>query len=209
MNAYIHAEISVKKRGGSIEDYYPIHDFMDCTKEICSDNRHRILHTMWGIKRVILPIFGHTLINSSGKHVNIKDLCEQDHILPDYRNRFIPTLKDFTDAIEPCETDAAMINTFLTDYKDDVQLCELLLSPLSNTGNIKSLFFTHNSWFINDMVPKILQRKPLLKEFTIAPSYFFNRMKFERWMDNGNAIPQSALKTQEIFYNSIQDNIQK
>jgi len=32
MDAYKHAEISVKKRGGKIEDYYPIHFFMDSTK---------------------------------------------------------------------------------------------------------------------------------------------------------------------------------
>jgi len=55
MNAYKHAEISVKKRGGKIEDYYPIHFFMDSTKELCSDNRHRILHNLWGIRRVIIP----------------------------------------------------------------------------------------------------------------------------------------------------------
>lgn len=57
MNAYKHAEISVRKRGGIIEDYYAIHDFMDCTKELCSDNQHRILHTLWGVRQVVVTIF--------------------------------------------------------------------------------------------------------------------------------------------------------
>lgn len=105
LNAYIHSEISVKTRGGKIEDYYPIHTFIDCTKDICPDNRHRILHTMWGINNIVVPIFGHTIVNSSGKKVNVKDLCEQDHVLPDYRNKFIPTLSDFVEAIDEKEID--------------------------------------------------------------------------------------------------------
>lgn len=200
MNAYKHAQISVQKRGGKIENYYAIHDFMDCTKELCSDNRHRILHTMWGIKRVVIPIFGHTIENSDGKKINVKDLCEQDHILPDYRNRFIPTLSDFVNAIEDSEDDLVRINTFFENYKDDKKLVELLLSPLSNTGKVKSLLITHNSWFLNDIAPKILGRRPEIRNFSIAPSDFFNRMKFELWMDNGMAFPKSANGTKQLIF---------
>lgn len=55
MDAYAHARISVKRWGGSPDDYYPIQDFIDSTKELCSDNRHRILHTLWGVRRVVIP----------------------------------------------------------------------------------------------------------------------------------------------------------
>ena len=72
MNPYKHAEISVKHRGGKIDDYYPIHAFMDSTKELCSDNRHRILHNLWGVRRVIIPLFGHTITNSDGKTIVLK-----------------------------------------------------------------------------------------------------------------------------------------
>jgi hypothetical protein len=198
MNAYIHSEISVKKRGGTIEDYYAIHDFMDSTKELCSDNRHRILHTHWGIKQVIIPVFGHTLINSDGKTVNIKDLCEQDHILPDYHNRFIPTLADFVEAISPQENDLERFQKFFKSYKENSELTRLLLSPLSYTGQAKSLLITHNSWFINHIIPLIFNTLPNIKEFTIAPSELFNRMSFKLWMDNGSAYPESAKNLQKL-----------
>ncbi|MFD2521774.1 DUF6915 family protein [Emticicia soli] len=198
MNAYIHSEISVRNRGGEIEDYLPIHDFIDSTKELCSDNRHRILHTMWGIKRVIIPIFGQYFKNSDGKVVNVKDLCEQDHVLPDYRFRFIPTLSDFVAAIDSDVKDLETINQFYNDYKHDTELSELLLSPLNNTGQIKSLLITHNSWFINEIIPKIFQRKIQLKSFSISPSTLFNRMNFELWMDNGADYPSSAKKISKL-----------
>lgn len=195
MNAYKHAEISVKRRGGIVEDYLAIHDFMDSTKELCSDNRHRILHTHWGIRRVIVPIFGQTITNCNGKIINVKDLCEQDHILPDYLNRFIPTLADFTSAIDRNDDDEKRLQGFASSYEDDKELSELLLSPLANTGSLTSLFITHNSWFINDIVPKVLKREPLVTNFDISPADFFDRMNFQLWMDNGSAIPPSARKT--------------
>jgi len=194
MNAWLHAELSVKRRGGKIEDYLAIHDFMDATKELCSDNRHRILHTMWGIKRVMVPIFGHAFKNSDGKTVNVKDLCEQDHVLPDYRNRFIPTLDDFVQAMDSSPDDLTRIGRFFDAYREDQPLSELLLSPLSHTGQIKSLLITHNSWFINEIVPRIFNRPVQLMEFSIAPSELFERMNFEMWMDNGFEYPKSARK---------------
>jgi hypothetical protein len=198
MNAYIHAEISVRKRGGKIEDYYPIHDFIDCTKELCSDNRHRILHTLWGIKQVVIPIFGHTIMNSDGKAINVKDLCEQDHVLPDYRNKFIPTLADFVEAIESKEDDLQRFQAFFEAYKDNMELTRLLLSPLNYTGQAKALLLTHNSWFINDIVPRIFKTTPYLQEFTISPAEIFTRMDFLLWMDNGADYPPSAKKIEKM-----------
>lgn len=195
MNSVIHSQISVRKRGGKIEDYLPIHDFIDSTKELCSDNRHRILHTMWGVKRVVVPFFGHTIINSDNKPVNVKDLCEQDHILPDYQYRFIPTLSDFVSAIDPSISDKFDFEEFRNNYDHDKELMELLLSPLSNTGLKISLLVTHNSFFINELVPKILNRKPEIIDFKIKPSDLFNNMEFKLWMDNGSSFPDSCKLT--------------
>lgn len=192
MNAYIHSEISVRRRGGKIEDYYPIHDFIDCTKELCSDNRHRILHTLWGIKQVVIPIFGHTITNSEGKAINVKDLCEQDHVLPDYHNRFIPTLSDFVEAMEGRQDDLLRFQAFFEAYKDNAELTRLLLSPLNHTGQAKALFITHNSWFVNDIIPRIFNTLPTLQEFAISPTEIFARMDFKLWMDNGADYPPSA-----------------
>jgi hypothetical protein len=195
MNSIIHSQISVRRRGGRIEDYLPIHDFIDSTKELCSDNRHRILHTMWGIRRVIVPIFGHSIINSDHKTVNLKDLCEQDHILPDYQNRFIPTLSDFVSSINKSVIDDLDFDKFSHSYKQDQELFELLMSPLSNTGLKASLVVTHNSWFINEIVPKILKRDVEIKDFEITPSDLFDNMNFKLWMDNGSSYPESCKLT--------------
>jgi len=56
MNAMQHARISAKRWGGEPEDYYEIHAFIDSTKSLCSDARHRVLHTLWGINSVVVPI---------------------------------------------------------------------------------------------------------------------------------------------------------
>ena len=82
MNPATHARISVRQRGGKLKDYYAIHSFLDSTKELRSDHRHRILHTLWGVRRVVIPIFGHTITNADGREVNVKDLCERDRNSP-------------------------------------------------------------------------------------------------------------------------------
>jgi hypothetical protein len=49
MKPYLHAKISAQKWGGKPEDYQPIHDFIDSSKEHHADVRHRaLLHNSWG-----------------------------------------------------------------------------------------------------------------------------------------------------------------
>ncbi|MFK8007848.1 MAG: hypothetical protein AB8H03_15825 [Saprospiraceae bacterium] len=206
MNAVKHAEISVYRCGGQIDDYYPIHSFIDCTKELCSDNRHRILHTMWGIKRVIIPIFGHTIINSDGKSINVKDLCERDHILADYRNRFIPTLTDFVNSIDEDALPkdfTKKIQSLHQQYAHQKEVAELLLSPLAQTGRMSSLLITHNSWFLNNILPKIFPVTIQLQNFELSPTSFFEAMNFQIWMDNGASFPPSAQRNQDFFEEKI------
>lgn len=194
MDAYAHARISVQHWGGRVEDYYPIHAFMDSTKELCSDNRHRILHTLWAIRRVVIPIFGVVIHNSDGKTVNVKEICEKDHILPDYQHRFIPTLADFVQAITLADTTdwKAAIERFHQRYANNRELSDLLLSPLAVTGQLKSLLITHNSWFLNTIVPKVVGGIPYITDFELSPSDLFDHMHFELWMDNGSALAPSA-----------------
>lgn len=196
MNPAKHSEISVHNHGGVIADYYSIHSFIDSTKEICADNRHRFLHNMWGIRKIVIPIFGHTIINSRGKKINVKDLCERDHILPDFRNRFIPTLHDFSRAIDEDKLPMdykKRVGEMHQIYKDFPTISQLLMSPLSQTGHFKALLFTHNSWFINEILPQIYPDcQPQLRDFALSPSDLFTAMNFELWMDNGMAYPRSA-----------------
>jgi len=200
MNAVMHCHISRRRWGGCEQDYYLIHDFIDSTKELCSDARHRIFHTHWGIQHLVIPIFGHTLINSEGKAVDVKDMCERDHLLVDYANQFIPTLSDFTRTINSKEIPdfKQRLENFHADFVDDPKISELMLSPLAATGQLKSLLLTHNSWFIHRIIPKIFDTPPVIKEFDLAPSLFFNAMKFEAWMDNGLSFPPSAKHLQKL-----------
>ena len=169
---------------------------MDSTKELCSDNRHRILHTLWGIRRICIPIFGHTLFNSSGKEVNVKDLLELDHVLPDYRNRFIPTLLDFVVNFEELsENDYENINHIQSQYKDREDIKELLISPFNITGELKALRITHNVWFCNEIIPKIFGIQSKIEQ--LYGIRLFESMHFKLWMDNGVDLPPSCKKRRD------------
>jgi hypothetical protein len=92
-----------KFKGQSKEDheaFLSIHKKMDCSKGWVSDNRHRVLtHTMFWVYEVMIPIFGDYINLSNGRKVSVKDICEQ-HILEDFRMKFIPTPQDFIQVME-------------------------------------------------------------------------------------------------------------
>ncbi len=100
MEVFHHANLSQKRWGGQVEDYFEIHRLIDSTKVLCSDNRHRVFHTLWAVKEVVIPIFGEVFTNQDGRSVDVKALCEKDHLLVDYHHRFIPTLADFVNAMD-------------------------------------------------------------------------------------------------------------
>jgi hypothetical protein len=90
-----HALSSVKKHGGTIEDYIEIHNLMDSSKIAFADNRHRALtHNSWFINSIIEKVFGVYITNADGKKIPTKQIAEQ-HVLEDYGMRFIPTAQDF------------------------------------------------------------------------------------------------------------------
>ncbi|MGE8564336.1 MAG: DUF6915 family protein [Acinetobacter bohemicus] len=205
MNAMQHARISAKRWGGEAEDYYEVHRFIDSTKSLCSDARHRILHTLWGVNSVVVPIYGHSLLNSAGKAVDLKDLCERDHLLVDYQQRFIPTLADFVRAIDQARLPVGFeqkIEKIHQYYSDQPQLSQILLSPLALTGKLHSLLLTHNSWFIYEILPRMGYSISSLVDLDGAPEDFFNAMQFELWMDNGMAVPASAQALNQIKHNN-------
>lgn len=66
---YHHSLCSVKKWGGAVEDYMPIHGWFDASKEITADFRHRALrHHAEGIF-MAETIFGPTITLSTGRVV--------------------------------------------------------------------------------------------------------------------------------------------
>lgn len=197
--------MSATRYGGKPEDYAEIHQFIDSTKSLCSDNRHRIFHNLWAINEIVIPIFGHSLTNSDGKQVDIKDMCEKDHLLPDFRGRFIPTLADFVQAMKGDISDEqrTSLERFHADFisqstTDSAKISRLMLSPLAVTGQLKSLLITHNSWFVNDILPRMGLSTPMLVNFEINASNIFAKMDFELWMDNGADYPPSATNLNNI-----------
>jgi hypothetical protein len=89
---YIHAIASAKKYGGIMEDYIDIHDFMDSSKGLIADVRHRaLLHHAYGCI-IVEKVFGHTRVNSDGKTYSPRDIAEQ-HIIEDLD--CIPSFQDY------------------------------------------------------------------------------------------------------------------
>lgn len=98
----IHAQSSARKYGGVPEDYIAIHNFMDSSKSVMGDNRHRALtHNSWfiGAGGPLELAFGVTIKNSAGKDISVRDLGEQ-HILEDFGGRYIPTAQDYLQEME-------------------------------------------------------------------------------------------------------------
>ena len=93
--AWVHAESSARRFGGIPEDYVEVHNLMDSSKEVLSDNRHRVLtHNSWFVCNILERVFGVAIKNSEGKMVPVRSLGEQ-HVLEDFGGRFIPTAQDF------------------------------------------------------------------------------------------------------------------
>jgi hypothetical protein len=88
----LHANLSVKSHGGHVDDYLPIHNFIDSTKSANADIRHRaILHSAFGCF-LVERVFGTYITNSVGKRVSTRDIAEE-HILQDLG--FIPSMEDY------------------------------------------------------------------------------------------------------------------
>lgn len=137
MKPYIHAKNSVRKYGGAIDDYLPIHNWFDSSKSTYADIRHRaILHTSFGIY-LCEQIFGIVITNADGKEVSVRDIGE-DHVAEDFGGT-IPTVQDWLSKIQledwmfghrqkeiikksdiiPTLLDKAGDNGYRLDFKDD------------------------------------------------------------------------------------------
>ena len=124
-----HAQSSAKRYGGVPEDYLPIHDLMDSSKESFPDNRHRALTHNTFFIFLLEKIFGHEIkltcqkcegsgldyeartiesargncpnCNGSGKKgtAKVRYIGEQ-HVLEDFGGKFIPTASDYLEGME-------------------------------------------------------------------------------------------------------------
>lgn len=95
MNPLYHSKSSVKRWGGSVECYLPIHELLDSPKTTMNNNTGRMMtHNTWFAYTIIPKIFGYNITNSDGKSVDTVDIAML-HIAEDYRMAFIPTPQDF------------------------------------------------------------------------------------------------------------------
>jgi hypothetical protein len=95
---YHHALSSVRKWGGSVEDYLPIHHWFDESKALLADYRHRALrHHTEGIF-LAERIFGVTITNSDNRVIPVRWIGEQ-HVKEDLGR--IPSAVDWLKQIAP------------------------------------------------------------------------------------------------------------
>jgi len=100
MNPLIHSKSSVKRWGGSVECYLPIHELLDSPKATMNNNSSRLLtHNTWFAYTIIPKIFGYNIINSEGKSVDTVDIAML-HIAEDFKMRFVPTPQDYLKHLE-------------------------------------------------------------------------------------------------------------
>jgi len=97
-HCYYHALSSVRKWGGTSDDYLALHQWFDESKSIFADPRHRALrHHAEGIF-MLETLFGATITNSDGKVVPVRLVGEQ-HVTEDLG--FIPSFADWGRLIQP------------------------------------------------------------------------------------------------------------
>jgi hypothetical protein len=86
MNSWYHAQSAARKWGGTPEDYLPIEEFIDSSKKIIGDSRHRSIYHHTEGCWLVQSIFGSNLIidKGSGKLVRVPTrLIAERHIIED------------------------------------------------------------------------------------------------------------------------------
>lgn len=99
MNSWYHAKSAAHKWGGQPEDYLPIEEFIDSSKQVIGDARHRSLyHHTLGVF-LAQQIFGKTLTvvkKNTAIQVPVREIAER-HIIEDLG--WLPSPKDYIDGM--------------------------------------------------------------------------------------------------------------
>ena len=115
--------------------------------------------------------------------------------MADFAGKYLPTLEDYFSLLPNNVEDKENIISFRKKYhmgRIDFPegFFELVDSPWHQTGMIKSLYLTHNTWFLKEIMPKIFPSFPdipLEDNEELNPSFFLNRMVYDNWLNNGRA----------------------
>ncbi len=126
MNSFYHAQSAAKKYGGIPEDYIDIESWIDSSKSIIGDIRHRsIYHHTLGIF-LAEKLFGTTITvakdSNHPREVPVRLIAEL-HIMQDLG--FIPSPQDYIDNMElkqwmggPIRKERSIAEVFPTPIKD-------------------------------------------------------------------------------------------
>lgn len=97
MNSWHHAQSAARKWGGVPEDYIEVEEFIDSSKKIIGDVRHRaVFHHTMGVW-LCQEIFGRTLtVGERGIQVPVRLVAER-HVLEDLG--WLPSPKDYIDGM--------------------------------------------------------------------------------------------------------------
>lgn len=98
MTPYHHAVSSVRRFGGSVEDFLPLHNWFDASKAALGDFRHRALrHHTFGIFEAE-KLFGVLTTCQDGTIVPTRLIAEQ-HVIEDCG--YLPTVQDWLGGLPP------------------------------------------------------------------------------------------------------------
>jgi hypothetical protein len=136
-NPLIHSKSSVKRWGGSVEDYLAIHELIDSPKATMNNNSSRALtHNSWFAYTIIPKIFGYNIVNSSGKSVDTVDIAML-HILEDFRMKFVPTPQDFLKHLDISACPWIHNGVKMIDNPDAIEIADLFLERLRKENEEK------------------------------------------------------------------------
>lgn len=91
MNSWYHAKSAAHKWGGKPEDYLAIEEFIDSSKKVIGDSRHRsVYHHTLGVW-LCQEIFGVT-VTVNGKQIPVRLIAER-HIIEDLG--YLPSPVDY------------------------------------------------------------------------------------------------------------------
>lgn len=97
MNSWHHAQSAARKWGGVPDQYIAIEEFIDSSKKIIGDVRHRSMYHHTAGVWLCQEIFGRTLaVGERGIQVPVRLIAER-HILEDLG--WLPSPKDYIDGM--------------------------------------------------------------------------------------------------------------
>lgn len=167
MDIWKHCLLSKRKFGGDAEDYFQIHNFIDCSKLFIFHSKHRILiHNLYGIELCTL-IFGHYILNSDNKTILIRDIAAE-HCKEDLSG-YVPTLNDWFVNFE-------LPKNFIIPEVEDSDLKDFIYKPFLRSTCKSSLIITCSDFGVY-LVEKIYGiDKALLLAKSIPPEQIINNL---------------------------------